>query len=132
MNKLLKRLKEFLSSQADAYAILQLKQSPEFTGERYCSLATLKAQGLAPEPGHYEMVYTAPLFEFSDRDIFLEELYAKFNWEHPEDFSGHSLSIGDVVALKVKGKISCYFVDMVGFKELERFWDSFLANGKKR
>lgn len=132
MTNPVKRFKEFLSGQADAYAILQLKQSPEFAGERYCSLATLKALGLAPEPGHYEVVYTAPLPPFSDRDILLEELYRKFNQEHPEGFVGHSLSIGDVVALKVKGKISCYFVDMVGFKELERFWDSFLANGKER
>ena len=132
MNQPVERFKEFLSSQADAYAIMQLKQSPEFAGERYCSLATLKALGLAPEPGHYEVVYTAPLPPFSDRDILLEELYRKFNQEHPEGFVGHSLSIGDVVVLKVRGEISGYFVDMVGFEELERFWDRWITESKRR
>lgn len=30
---------------------------------------------------------------------YLEELFYVFNEEHPEDFYGHSLSVGDVVVI---------------------------------
>ena len=51
----------------------------------------------------------------------LESLYTKFNIDHPEDFTGHSLSVSDIVALKTGGVVSCHYVDSVGFAELKDF-----------
>ena len=51
----------------------------------------------------------------------LEELYAKFNVSRPDDFTGHSLSVSDIVALRENGVVSCHYVDSIGFKELPGF-----------
>ena len=51
----------------------------------------------------------------------LESLYKKFNIDHPADFTGHSLSVSDIVALKTGGVVSCHYVDSVGFTELPDF-----------
>ena len=51
----------------------------------------------------------------------LESLYTKFNIDHPADFTGHSLSVSDIVALKTGGVVSCHYVDSVGFTELKDF-----------
>lgn len=54
----------------------------------------------------------------------LEDLYHIFNVEHPQDFTGHSLSISDIVALKQAGVVSYHYVDSVGYKELVHFRDT--------
>lgn len=41
-----------------------------------------------------------------------------FNLDHPTDFQVHSLSVGDIVALKQNDVLSCLYVDSWGFKEL--------------
>jgi hypothetical protein len=56
----------------------------------------------------YEFVYKGELGRQEgrsyDSDIaLLEELFYKFNMEHPKDFRGHSLSVSDVV--KVGGEV---------------------------
>lgn len=53
--------------------------------------------------------------------MILEDLYHTFNNDRPMDFTGHSLSIGDIVALKQGGKVSYHYCDTIGFKELPVF-----------
>ena len=62
----------------------------------------------------------------------LEAFYVQFNINRPEDFRGHSLSVSDIVALKVGGVVSCHYVDSIGFKELEGFAlrDNYLKNAE--
>ena len=48
-------------------------------------------------------------------------MYRIFNIEHPQDFTGHSLSISDIVALKQAGVVSYHYVDSIGYKELTNF-----------
>jgi DNA repair protein RadC len=43
------------------------------------------------------------------------------NINHPADFKGHSLSVSDIIALKVNGSVSSYYVDSFGFKEQPHF-----------
>ena len=47
--------------------------------------------------------------------------YAKFNVSRPDDFTGHSLSVSDIVALRQNGVVSCHYVDSIGFQELPGF-----------
>ena len=47
----------------------------------------------------------------------LEDIYYRFNMMIPLDFTGHSLSVSDVVVLNGKA----YFVDTIGFVELKDF-----------
>ena len=74
----------------------------------------LERMGLEPDIDHYEVVYTAPLLPYKDQNTMLEELYAKFNVSRPDDFTGHSLSVSDIVALRQNGAVSCHYVDSIG------------------
>ena len=92
-------MEAFLESRTDSYAILQLRDMDETRQERFASLDYLHRQGKDPDIDHYEIVYTADLPTFTDRDVMLESIYTKFNMDHPADFTGHSLSVSDIVAL---------------------------------
>lgn len=115
------RMEAFLESRTDSYAILQLRDIDETRQEQFASLDYLYRQGKEPDIDHYEIVYTADLPTFTDRDVILESLYTKFNIDHPADFTGHSLSVSDIVALKTDGVVSFHYVDSVGFTELKEF-----------
>lgn len=51
----------------------------------------------------------------------LEEIYRKFNLDHPKDYVGRSLSVSDVVEVKDNDTIvpGFYFCDDFGFKEVQ-------------
>ena len=114
-------MEAFLESRTDSYAILQLRDIDETRQEQFASLDYLHRHGKEPDIDHYEIVYTADLPTFTDRDVMLESLYTKFNIDHPADFTGHSLSVSDIVALKTGGVVSFHYVDSVGFTELKDF-----------
>ena len=50
-----------------------------------------------------------------------EDIYTKFNIDHPEDFRGHSLSVSDVVEIYESNTVKngFYFCDSVGFREVD-------------
>ena len=122
-------LQAFLDSVNDSYAILQLRRTDETTYERFMSYDYLKRQGKEPDIDHYDVVYMAPLFSYTDQTAMLEGLYTKFNTAHPEDFHGHSLSVSDIVALKTDTVVSYHYVDAIGFQELHGFMpDNYLRN----
>ncbi len=49
----------------------------------------------------------------------MEEIYTKFNLNHPHGFTGHSLSISDVIELYDDNGSEFYYVDRFGFKEID-------------
>lgn len=51
-------------------------------------------------------------------EAMLESLFSRFNMERPQNFRGHSLSISDVIALKLDGHVTCYYTDSFGFEKL--------------
>ncbi len=118
------KLTVFLESMTDSYAILQLRRIEDTEFERFMSLSYLHRAGKEPEFDHYEVVYTADLPSYTNRAMMLEGLYTKFNIDRPSDFTGHSLSVSDIVALKNNGAVSFHYVDSIGFKELRDFMKS--------
>lgn len=66
-----------------------------------------------PSPGNYRLAYDGQV-ETND----LEELYTKFNIDHPPGYEGHSLSMSDVVELYDETGSTFYYVDHFGFKEI--------------
>ena len=68
-------MEAFLESRTDSYAILQLRDMDETRQEQFASLDYLHRQGKEPDIDHYEIVYTADLPTFTDRDVMLESLY---------------------------------------------------------
>lgn len=111
----------FLESSADAFAIYQLKDSEDLRDYRFEGLERLQNAGLSVEHDNYELVYTAPLTDFNGNLKTLNRLYEQFNINHPADFRGHSLSVSDMVALKVNDKVSFHYVDSFGFAEQPNF-----------
>lgn len=66
-----------------------------------------------PDPANYMTVYDGEV-ETND----LEELFAKFNLDHPPGYEGHSLSMSDVVELYDGSGSSFHYVDRSGFREI--------------
>ena len=52
----------------------------------------------------------------------LDTLYERFNLHRPEDFTGHSLSVSDVIVLESVGDKKAFYVDSFGFCEVEDFF----------
>ena len=124
------KLTAFLDSATDSYTILQLRRTEDTVMERFESLDALHRQGKEPEFDHYDVVYTGNLPPFTNQSVMLEQLYEKFNLDHPDDFTGHSLSVSDIVALKTDSVVSCHYVDSFGFQELPDFLqkENYLKN----
>ena len=89
------------------FSIYQVPPGPEGRDFRYRSYEDLQADGLSVDRKNYQLVYTAPL----DKDTTLDEIYRRFNMEHPADYKGHSLSTGDIVVFRQDGKQTAYYVD---------------------
>lgn len=102
----------------DTYQIYQLKSDDELWQYHFENLESLKAHDLKVEGKNYELKYEGEWTE----GMHLEEIYTKFNMNRPEDFTGHSLSVGDVVVLNLDGKETAHFVDSVGFVEVPEFF----------
>lgn len=113
---------QFLEQTQNAFAIYQLKGGEDLRDYRFEGMDWLIGHGLTVDRANYELVYTAPLVDFNgDKDHALNKLYEQFNINHPTDFKGHSLSVSDIVALKVDGTVSSHYVDSFGFQELPQF-----------
>ena len=105
-------MEEYVASDYEAptqpnFSIYQVPPGPEGRDFRYRSYEDLQADGLSVDRKNYQLVYTAPL----DKDTTLDEIYRRFNIEHPADYKGHSLSTGDIVVFRQDGKQTAYYVD---------------------
>ena len=105
-------VEEYVASDYEApaqpnFSIYQVPPGPEGRDFRYRSYEDLQADGLSVDRKNYQLVYTAPL----DKDTTLDEIYRRFNIEHPADYKGHSLSTGDIVVFRQDGKQAAYYVD---------------------
>lgn len=109
--------RRFLETPGDAYAVMQLKGSApaelRYTGLKYLSQP--------PSPGNYDILYTGPIVCAQNQSATLENLFEMFNINRPGDFTGHSLSVSDIIALKQDGVVSYHYCDNVGFQELPGF-----------
>jgi hypothetical protein len=104
----------------DSFTIYQLKDGDETRDIRFEPYNKLLAAGLVVDPANYDKTYSAPL----DNSMTLDKLYFAFNMNSPEDFTGHSLSISDVIVLNKDGKETAFYVDSRGFQETPEFFKS--------
>ncbi len=108
---------ELIHSTNDMFAVYQLKDGDETRDYRFESMKSLKAKGLLVERGLYSLVYTAPLAEHDT----LNSIFHRFNFNHPADFTGHSLSVSDIVVVQRDGVVTSHYVDSAGFAKLPAF-----------
>ena len=100
-----------------SFSIYQLKGGNETLDYRFEPLDSIHRNGLSVKPENYELVYEAPLTEKDD----LESIYTRFNVDRPADFTGHSLSVSDIVVLHQNGKDTAHYCDRAGFSEVPEF-----------
>ena len=123
--------KAFQQNPADSYCIYQLRRDPELAELRFMNSQYLREHGLEPAFDHYEAVYSGSLPSDGSTEARLDDLYMKFNTAHPQDFTGHSLSVSDIVVLKQQGAVSSHYVDSVGFVQFPAFLpDNYLKNAE--
>lgn len=108
---------KFFNSKADGFCIYQLRREDANAEIRFMNMDYLRNRGLSPVFEKYDAVYFAPL-TYSDATEQLESLYREFNVNRPEDFSGHSMSVSDIVLLKKNDVVSAYYVDSIGFADI--------------
>ena len=101
----------------DTFRIYQLKRGENTRELQFESYDRLQESGQTLNPDNYVKVYEAQLTE----GLSLEDIYTRFNIDHPKDFYGHSLSVSDVVVLHKDGKDSAHYVDRFGYKEAPEF-----------
>ena len=88
----------------DTFSIYQVPAGPQGRDFRYRPYEELQAAGLAVDRKNYELVYTT------------------FNLDRPADFTGHSLSVSDVVVLNRSGKEEAHYCDSFGFTPVPEFF----------
>ncbi|EFE14211.1 YodL domain-containing protein [Clostridium sp. M62/1] len=121
MNHQEEREQAFLSHEGDCFAIYQVKHTDELRDIRYEGLEWLKSIGQTVQRENYELVYTAPLQPCDLKGDTTEQLFYRFNNEHPADYRHPSMSVSDIVAIKRDGKVSCHYCDSFGFEQVPGF-----------
>ena len=110
-------LDKLFSLAEPTYTILQLKDGDDTRDYRFADLSELRERGLSVERGNYNAVYSGRLAN----GVTLEDIYTKFNVDIPDDFHGHSLSVGDIIEISSDGKTAAHYVDGYGFEEISDF-----------
>ena len=100
-----------------SFSIYQLKGGNETLDYRFEPLDSIHRNGLSVKPENYELVYEAPMTEKDN----LESIYTRFNVDRPADFTGHSLSVSDIVVLHQGGKDTAHYCDRADFSEVPEF-----------
>ena len=106
-----------LYGKENRFGIYQLKSTEETRDFRYMAMDYLEMKGIPVSKENYELVYTGELKE----GMSIDDIFTKFNIDHPADFTGHSLSVSDVVVLHQDGENTSHYVDSVGYREIPEF-----------
>lgn len=103
------------------YSIYQVKRGEEYSRLSFNSWNELKKFNLPFDKNNYEEVYGGYVSDVSrsqGRGVILDNIYTKFNIDQPEDFRGHSLSVGDVIVLEDNNVSSAFYVDSYGMADV--------------
>ena len=101
----------------DTFSIYQLKDGDGMRDYHFEPYDRLQAAGLSVKAANYNLIYAAELTPGTS----LEDIYTRFNIDHPKDFKGHSLSVSDIVVLHQNGEDTAHYVDSFGYKEVPEF-----------
>ena len=118
---------KLLSGSEKQFGIYQITARDPEHDYRFMNLDFVKRHGMEVNRADYELVYTEPLTE---KDT-LEAIYERFNIQRPADFTGHSLSVSDVVVINDGESIKACYVDSIGFAELPDFFKERKMDLKK-
>lgn len=94
--------------------IYQLRDTPDNRERRWLDYNSLGKLGEQPNLANYDLVYQMPLRD----NPTPEQVFQQFNLSRPADFTGHSLSVSDVIAYQSEDSAIAYYVDSASFVRL--------------
>lgn len=100
------------------YEILQIKDGSNGEAYRFMATRYIRQQKLPVNVSDYESKYRGELRPGET----LDTIYERFNIHRPKDFTGHSLSVSDVIVLESESEKKAFYVDSFGFSELKDFF----------
>lgn len=73
--------------------------------------------------GDYEEKYEMEFQSFDEKtnDEICETVFYIFNMRTPDDFTGHSLSVSDIIEINRHGSSSFYYCNVCGFTKLNKY-----------
>ena len=99
-----------------SYSIYQINDNADNARYiKFSGLDLIEEMGLKVTRDLYKKVYDGEIEDFTNADEVLEELYMKFQGAKPDGYTGHSLSVSDVIELDGKA----YYCDSYGFTEIQ-------------
>ena len=118
----LKKAKD--KTNAPVYAILQVKKGDEYHNKRFENYKYTIREYNKIDLNDYDVkgIFDTKDFYETDKKTgrLLEDIYEIWNTtKHPDGFTGHSLSVSDIIALYQDTTIKFYFCDSIGFHELK-------------
>ena len=104
------------------YKIYQLKDNPELHGLRFEAYKNLDDTSDS-DINNYDLVYEGKIVNLPGFNVEnkLDMIYERFNLDHPDDFTGHSLSMSDVITLNDGTRETAHYVDRFGFVDVPNF-----------
>lgn len=78
------------------YELFQIKEGGNGQAYQFMGMDFVKKNKLVVDKADYESVYRGEIKEGET----LDTLYEKFNLYHPDDFTGHSMSVSDVIVIE--------------------------------
>ena len=121
------REESLLQGSEKQFGIYQITERDPEHDYRFMGLDYVQKKGIMVTRADYDLIYTAPLTE---KDT-LDGIYERFNVQRPADFTGHSLSVSDVVVLNDGSTVKACYVDSIGFAELPDFFKERKMDLKK-
>lgn len=113
---------------ARTYDIYQLKDTPDRRDYAFEALDRLHEQGRRVDMQNYDKVYSGAMRPGENP----ESIYTRFNMDLPKDFTGHSLSMSDVIVIHQNGMDTAHYCDRFDFTEVPEFFepDNYLKNAE--
>ena len=126
------RMKELAAEKSaeqdtDRYTIYQIREGSPAGVFEFMGMDYIRQKGMEIRQEDYQEVYVGALVPGTT----LEDLYIQFNGpKMPEDFTGHSLSVSDIVVVHKDGEDHAYYVDRFGYEEVPEFLAPMQAQEK--
>ena len=102
------------------YAVYQLKAIPENRKLRFRPYEVIQAQQVQVRSDNYQQIYIGMAVPEDDPG----SIYKKLLEHPPKQFSGHRISVSDVIVHNKGGVTSAFYIDKEGFVAIARFFRS--------
>lgn len=112
---------DFRKNSQNSYCIYQLRDDPKLANILFVNIHYLRRRGIEPSFSNYEAVYSGKLQADGSAEEILDNLYTKFSINYPSNSFIRRLSVSDIIVLRKNGTLSSYYVDSIGFVQIQDF-----------